>query len=323
MQTLFPELKPHREFTLERGRHRVHVEESGNSAGIPILLIHDGPGASIDPVQARLLNAERFRIIQFDQRGCGKSTPLAEIRENTLAELISDMQAIRLYLGVEQWLVCGHGWGATLALAYGQKCPEALSGLILSSIFLGRQQDICWAFGDGAANFFPDAWKEFVAQAPSHKTDDVLAHYHERLSAQNDFQQLQAGRQWARWESSVQGMHSCQDLSERLQHPHVAVSLARLSCHYLLNQCFLDERPLLQNMVTVESVRAILVHGRFEVISPQKSSYHVHKRWPSSQLYIVRDGSHSLRDSAMTDAVMRAISVMGEFVAGDEGPVAE
>ncbi len=323
MQTLFPEIRPYREMVLERGVHRLHVEEAGNPAGIPILLLHDGPGGGIDPIQARLLNAERFRIIQFDQRGSGRSQPQAETSENTLDDLVADIEAIRLQRGIGQWLVHGHGWGATLALAYAQRFAQCLAGVVLSGLFLGRRQDIDWAFGEGVARFFPEAWREFAAHDPGATTEALLRHYAERLATANELQQVQAARQWARWTSTVQGIHASQDLAERLQHPHIAISLARLGCHYYVNHCFLDQCPLLERLQGLDNVRAILVHGRFDVVSPIRASFEVQRRWPGSQLYIVREGSHSLRDAPMSDAVMRALSVMGEHVAGDEGPVAE
>ncbi|MBK8971893.1 MAG: prolyl aminopeptidase [Hahellaceae bacterium] len=323
MQALFPEIKPYRETSLTRGLHRVHVERLGNPEGIPLLILHDGPGAAIDPIQARLVDAERFHIIQFDQRGCGRSQPLAETRENTLNDLLDDIEAIRAEVGVDRWMVYGHGWGATLALAYGLKCPERVTGMVMSGLFLGRAQDIRWAFGEGASQFFPDAWKEFMSQAHSHKPEEVLADYAARLQSANELQQIQAAKQWARWEVAIQGVHPNQDLAERLQHPHVAISLAKLSCHYLQHQCFLEQTPLLTRLSALAEVSATLVHGRFDVQSPLKGAYEVHSRWPGSQLYIVRDGGHSLRDPAMTDAVMRALIAMSEKVAGDDVPAAE
>lgn len=323
MNNLYPEIRPVREYTLAvDALHGVHVEESGHPQGLPLLILHDGPGAGLDALHRRLMDAERFRIIQFDQRGCGRSTPLAETRQNTTADLVSDIEALRQHLGLDRWMLFGHGWGATLALAYATQFPEHVMGLVLSSVFLGAPDDIDWAFAAGAAAFFPDAWKEFAGGVSERTTEEVLTYYGERLGSSNELQQIQAARQWARWETTVQVVHPSQDLAERLQHPHVAISLARLSCHYLRNACFL-EQPLLSRLDRLHDVRAILVHGRFNVVTPLRAAWTLHRQWPASELYIIRDASHSLHDPAMTDAVMRAIATLGDRLSGQDTPRAE
>ncbi len=322
MRNLFPEPKSRKQHRLQRGAlHSVFVEESGSPEGLPLLFVHGGPGTGSDPLHARLADAERFRLIQFDQRGCGRSEPLGELKENTLQDLISDMEAIREELQIDKWMLFGHGWGATLAVAYAQQHPDRVSGMVLSSLFLGRQADIEWSLGVGAARFFPDAWEKLVEGLPEPvDTSAVLAAILSQLEDSNELRQIQAARRWAKWETTIQVVHPSQSLAEHLQHPHVAISLARLSCHYLGNACFLRENALLDKVSALSGIRAILVHGRFNVVAPLAGARALHQQWQGSELHIIREGSHSLYDPAMTDAAMRAVAAVGAEILGDGDP---
>lgn len=325
MQTLYPDPKVIKTRSLERGIHRIHIEESGNPAGFPVLLLHGGPGVGLDPLHRRLVDAERFWMIQFDQRGSGHSAPLAETQSNTLEDLVADIEAIRQALGIERWLVFGQGWGATVALAYARQQANDVAGMVLSGVFLGREEDLQWYFG-GAARFFPDAWGAFtegLQEGVETGIETLLAEYEALLLSENELQRIQAARRWARWLTTVQVMHPSQALSERLQHPHVALSLARLSCHYFRHRCFLGEKPLLGSLSALADTPGIMVHGRFDVLSPLKAASLVHEEWPASELYIVREGSHSLYDQAMADASMRALDQLGARLLGDDAPAAD
>ncbi|MFT4819067.1 MAG: proline iminopeptidase, partial [Marinobacter psychrophilus] len=241
MRTLFPDIKPYATHRLAvEEPHQLYVEESGNPEGIPVLFIHGGPGAGCEDYHRRFFDAERFRIILMDQRGAGRSTPLAELANNSTDRLIADIETLREFLGIDQWLLFGGSWGSTLSLVYAQAHPQRVTGMVLRGIFLCRPEDIHWFYQNGASRVFPDYWEDYLAQIPEHERGDMVPAYYKRLTSRNELEQIQAAKAWSIWEGRCATLHPNPDVVEHFGHPRVAIALARIECHYFMNQSFLE-----------------------------------------------------------------------------------
>lgn len=324
MRTLYPDLRPFDEQLLARdGGHTIYIERYGNPDGHPILIFHDGPGGGMDPVQHRMLDAERFQMICFDQRGCGRSRAARSLQNNDPDALVADAAAIAEHFKLSAHLVWGHGWGAWLALRYALAETGRLDGLVLSALTLPTLSSVKWAFAEGARCFFPDAWREFAGTDADRDTFEILAHYREQLEADNELVRMQAARRWARWITRVHSVHPSKEQSDRIQHPHVALPLARLSCHFYEQSESLPGLPEAAEIERLKDLPLILVHGRFDVVSPLRIGDRLQRQWAGSELFIVRDGSHSLYDPAFGDATIRALATMLDRVNGQEGPIVE
>ncbi len=307
MLTLYPAIKPYARHRLEVAPpHELYLEESGNPDGIPVLYLHGGPGAACDRHSRRYFDPELYRIILLDQRGCGRSTPFAELEGNNTPALLQDLEAIRSFLGIESWVLFGGSWGATLALLYAQAHPAHTRGLVLRGVNLYRDEDIRWLYGEGARRIFPDYWEQFVQPIPEAERADLLGAYYRRLTGADELACMAAARNWAQWQGRCATLRPNQDLLDRYAEPHKAVAQARIECHYLRQRAFLDEGQLLQGMTAVAEIPAILVHGRYDMISPLESAYALQQRWPAAELHIVRDAGHSAVEAGVVDALVRA-----------------
>jgi len=314
MLTLYPEIRPNAEYHLAVDDiHTLYVEESGNPEGIPVLVVHGGPGAGCQESLRRYFDAERYRIILFDQRGAGRSTPLAELRGNTTQNLVADMERIRTHLGIERWLLFGGSWGSTLSLVYAQTHPERVLGLVLRGIFLCRQEDLDWFYQPGgAARVFPDYWKSFEALIPEAERANFTAAYYKRLTSENELERIQAAKTWSIWEGRCATLHPNQAVVEHFGHPHVAISLARIECHYFMNQAFLEPGQILRDAHRLSGIPGIIVHGRYDMVCPIDNAFALNEAWPGSELQIIRDAGHSASEPAIVDALVRATRQMGE-----------
>jgi proline iminopeptidase len=313
MIALYPELKTNREFTLKPDDlHEIYVEESGNPNGVPVLVVHGGPGAGCEPSNRRFFDAERYRIIMFDQRGSGRSTPLAELRDNTTAHLVADMEMIRNHLGIDKWILFGGSWGSTLSLVYAETHPQRVLGLVLRGIFLCRPQDFSWFYQEGASRVFPDYWKSFLEPIPVPERGDLMSAYYRRLTSENELEQMQVAKAWSIWEGRCATLHPNQTVVDRFSHPHVAISLARIECHYFVNQAFLRPDQILQDVAKLSGIPGIIVHGRYDMVCPLDNAVALNECWEGSELSIIRDAGHSATEPAIIDALVKACETMGE-----------
>jgi len=294
---------------LERpGGHRIYVEQSGNPQGIPVVMCHGGPGGGSSPYQRTLFDPAVYRIVLFDQRGCGQSTPFASLERNTTPELLADMEAIREHLAIEQWVIAGGSWGSTLALAYGQTHPERCLGFILRGIFLGRAEDIDWLYrpGGGASQLFPDYFEDFMAPIASMPGLDVLVAYQQLLQGPSSAQQQQAAQAWSLWEARVATLVPNSRMLQGALELESALPLALLENHYFLHHCFLAPAQLLSQMPRIAEKPAYLVHGRYDAVCKLENAWQLHRAWPGSVLTIVAQAGHSASEPAIGKALYLA-----------------
>ena len=313
MWTLYPDIEPYTTHRLDVGDgHSLYVEESGNPQGIPVLVVHGGPGAGSDGAARRFFDAERFRIILYDQRGSGRSTPLASLGANTTPHLVQDMEQIRRFLGIDRWLLFGGSWGSTLSLVYAERFADRVLGMVLRGIFLCRPRDIQWFIQDGASRVFPDHWEDFVALIPESERDDLIRAYHQRLTSDNELERIQAAKAWSIWEGRCATLHPNPAVVEKFGHPHMAISLARIECHYFLNQGFLEPGQILEDADALRGIPGTIVHGRYDMICPVENAMALHDVWPESDLAIIRDAGHAASEPPIVDALMRAVDAMSD-----------
>jgi proline iminopeptidase len=304
---LFPPIEPFDSFRLRvSDLHELHVEQCGNPDGTPVIFFHGGPGAGLSPLHRRFFDPAAYRVVLFDQRGSGKSTPLGELRENTTWDLVADAERIRERLGIERWLVFGGSWGSTLGLAYAESHPERCTGLILRGIFLSRKSEVLWTFGGGAQRVFPDGWAELLSILDESEKDDVLAAYHRRLSSAEPAVARQAALAWNRWEElgSYLVARPCSVAEEDVP---AEIALARIEAHYFVNGAFLaSEDQLLRDVEKVRHLPCVIVQGRYDMVCPAVSAWDLHEAWPGSRLVIVPASGHSADEPGIVSALVDA-----------------
>jgi proline iminopeptidase len=304
---LFPPLEPFDSFRLRvSGLHEIHVEQCGNPVGRPVVFFHGGPGAGISPLHRRFLDPSHWRVILFDQRGCGGSTPLGELAENTTWDLVADAERVRERLGIEKWLVFGGSWGSTLGLAYAETHPERCTGLVLRGIFLSRKAEVLWTFGGGAQRVFPDGWADFLSMLDEAERADVLAAYHRRLESGDPAVVRQAALAWNRWEELAS--HLVADLGPVAEEDvPKEIALARIEAHYFVNGAFLSsDDQLLRDVAKVRHLPAVIVQGRYDMVCPAVSAWDLHQAWPGSRLVIVPAAGHSADEPGIVSALVDA-----------------
>ncbi|HFC91657.1 MAG TPA: prolyl aminopeptidase [Leucothrix mucor] len=311
MSELFPPIHENQHFYLPvDDLHEIYVEECGEEEGIPVIFLHGGPGSGCEAYHRQLFNPEKYRIILFDQRGCGRSKPHAELRQNTTQDLIADMEKIRKYLGIEKWVIAGGSWGSTLALAYSEEHSECVLGMIIRGIYLCTQKEIHWFYQQGASQFFPDYWQDFVAPIPENERDDLLHAYHKRLTGDNEIARMQAAKAWSLWEARVATLRPHTRLLEHFSNPHTALSLATLEAHYFVNNGFLEEGQLLGNAGRLADIPCYIIHGRYDMICPVEQAYGLHQQLPLSELFIVQEAGHAASESGIRAALIEASNKM-------------
>ncbi|HHH42598.1 MAG TPA: prolyl aminopeptidase [Gammaproteobacteria bacterium] len=316
MRSLYPAIQPYVRHTLEVGPpHQLYAEECGNPQGIPVLFLHGGPGGGCQASHRRFFNADLYRIILFDQRGCGCSTPRAELRENTTADLLADVELIRERLGIERWLVFGGSWGSTLGLLYAEAFPERVLGLVLRGIFLCRRRDIQWFYQDGASRLFPDYWQDFLAPVAEDRRGDLVQAYYELLTGEDEVARLAAARAWSIWEGRTSTLHCKPELVEHFGNSHVALSMARIECHYFVHDAFIEPDQILQRAERLRGIPGVIVHGRYDVVCPVDQAFALHRAWPEARLNIIPGVGHSIADPAIVDALVRATDAFAERLA--------
>lgn len=307
MHSLYPAIKPYTQQELKVDKiHTLYIEETGNPDGLPVIVLHHGPGAEADPHLRRFFDPQRYRIILFDQRGCGRSTPHLETAENNTQLLLNDIETIRNHLGLTEFVLCGGGWGSLLALLYAQKHPQQIKALLLHQLFLGRQQDIDWFYKQGASLVYPDYWHEFINQVPENMRNNIPQYYATCLQGSNELARMSAAKSWALWQARCSSMQPHLYVIDQYSDPHFALALATLESYYINNHYFIAENEVMNNIDKIKHVPTYIVHGRFDLVSPLASAWELHQAIPASNLRIVRDAGHSDRESGIIDALIYA-----------------
>lgn len=305
---LYPSVEPYERRVIDVGDgHRLYVEECGNPVGRPVIVLHGGPGGGCSPYMRRFFDPEHYRVVLFDQRGCGRSRPGASVEANTTAHLIGDIERICDDLGIAKALLFGGSWGATLALAFAQARPERVCGLVLRGVFLGRQCELDWFYGGGAGRFFPDLWARFVDPIPEPERGNMIAAYHKRLFSDDLGQQERYALPWLMWENALAGLQSNPSGSAPSEY---ARAFARLENHYFANHCFMDEGQLLLDRHRIEHLPAIIVQGRYDMVCPPLSAYELAHGWDCCELRIVPASGHALSEPQITAELVKVMNAI-------------
>jgi proline iminopeptidase len=316
MHILYPDIHPFVQHSLEvDAPHTLHLEECGNPSGIPVLFVHGGPGAGCEPYHRRFFDPQRYRIILFDQRGCGRSTPHASLEENTTQALVADMEAIREHLKIDKWLLFGGSWGSTLSLVYAETHPERVLGLVVRGIFLCRSQEIEWFYQQGASRLFPDYWQEYLAPIPEAERGDLLQAYHRRLTGEDEMARMAAAKAWSLWEGRTATLKPSETVIDHFGSPFTALSLARIECHYFVNDSFLEPNQILRDASRLQGIPGVIVHGRYDVICPVENAWQLSQAWPEARLKIIGDAGHAASEPGIINALVQATDDFAEQLA--------
>jgi proline iminopeptidase len=305
---LLPEIEPYRTGLLPVSPiHNIYFEESGNPEGKPVLMVHGGPGGGSNPTMRRYHNPADYRIILFDQRGCGRSTPHASLEDNTTWDLVADMEALRTHLGIERWQLCGGSWGSTLSLAYAETHPGRVSELILRGIFLLRRAEIQWFYQEGCSWILPDAFDDYLAPIPETERGDLVTAYHRRLTGADWAAQLEAARAWSAWEGTTLSIKADPERVRKFREDRYALAFARIESHYFVNGGFLSsDDQLLQDAQKIRHIPAVLIHGRFDVVTPLRNAWDLKRVWPEADLRIVPDSGHAMTEPGIVHEIVEA-----------------
>ena len=302
---LYPEISPFAQGWMPTpDGHSIYYEECGNPRGMPVVVLHGGPGSGCTPTQRRFFDPSYYRIILFDQRGCGRSQPAGGLHDNTTWHLVQDIEALRTRLRVNRWVVFGGSWGSTLALAYASLHAQAISAMVLRGIFLSRASELDW-FLNGAQHFFPEAWANLVHPLEPQQHADVMGAYCERIFGDDFAPAIDAARNWNAYEAAIMRLLPVADLGAA---PDDAMMLARarVQLHYLMHGCFLAERPLLQQIDCFRHIPAILIQGRYDMVCPPRTAYELHQAWPEAEFHMIANAGHAASEPAILNALVGA-----------------
>tara|TARA_B110000503_G_scaffold91860_1_gene138631 strand:- start:2936 stop:3898 length:963 start_codon:yes stop_codon:yes gene_type:complete len=307
MKKHFPAIRPYKkQFIAVTPPHKLYVEQSGNPDGIPVLFVHGGPGGGTTVTDRCFFDPEKYRIILFDQRGAGQSTPHARLEDNNTAALIADIETIRTTLKIDRWVVFGGSWGSTLGLVYAQTYPELVLGLILRGIFLCRDEDIHWFYQDGAGRIFPDYWQQYCQVIPEAERSDMVAAFYKRLTGDNELERMAAAKAWSIWEGRCATLQANHAVVDRFANPHMALAMARIEAHFFINKSFLEHDQIIKNAHRLKDIPGTIVHGRYDMVCPVNQAFALSNVWPSAKLEIIADSGHSSGEPGITDALIRA-----------------
>lgn len=313
MRTLYPEIEPYDRGMLDVGDgHRVYWELCGNPNGKPVVFLHGGPGAGCSPVHRRLFDPEKYRILLFDQRGCGRSTPYASLEANTTWHLVADIERLREMLGVGKWMVFGGSWGSTLALAYAETHPDRVSELVLRGIFTLRRSELLWYYQEGASWMFPDKWERFLAPIPVEERGDLMAAYRKRLTDPDPAVQREVARAWSLWEGETITLLPSQEYSSQFGDEHYALAFARIENHYFVNEGFFEEGQLIRDAHRLRNIPGVIIQGRYDVATPPKTAWDLHKAWPEARFIMVPDAGHAATEPGITHHLIEATDAFGK-----------
>lgn len=312
MRAFYPSIEPYESGLLDVGDgQQIHYEVSGNSAGKPAVYLHGGPGGASSPDQRRVFDPAKYRIVTFDQRGCGKSiphasAPEADLAANTTWKLVADLEALRKHLGVDRWLVCGGSWGSTLALAYGETHPGSVSALVLRGIFTLRQRELDWFYEGGAAMIYPDLWEGFLAPVPVDQRGQLIKAYSRLLNDPDPAVHQPAATAWARWESSTITLLRDAALIDHFTEDAFAVAFARIENHFFMNRGWLDDGQLIRDAGKLAGIPGVIIQGRYDMCTPAFTAWDLHQAWPEAEFTIIPDAGHSFSEPGILSAIIEA-----------------
>jgi proline iminopeptidase len=307
MRSLYPDIEPYDHGLLDVGDgHRVYWELCGNPQGKPVVFLHGGPGGGCSPTQRRLFDPRKYKILLFDQRGCGRSLPYAEIEANTTWHLVADIERLREMIGAERWMVFGGSWGSTLALAYAQTHPERVSELVLRGIFTLRRAELLWYYQEGASWMFPDKWERFLAPIPPEERHDLIGAYRRRLVDPEPAVQRAAARAWSLWEGETITLLPDQGYSDTFGDEHYTLAFARIENHYFVNEGFFEEGQLIRDAGRLKGIPGIIIQGRYDIATPPKTAWELHKAWPEARFILVPDAGHAVTEPGITHHLIEA-----------------
>ena len=308
MRTLYPSVDPFMTGQLQVSeRHHIYYEQCGNPAGKPVVILHGGPGAGCGAKMRCFHDPAKYRIVLFDQRGAGRSTPHADLVDNTTWHLVADIEQLRAHLGIDRWQVFGGSWGSTLALAYAEAHPDAVTELVLRGIFMLRRWELEWFYQEGASRVFPDAWENYLAAIPVVERHDLISAYHRRLTHEDPAVRLAAARAWSVWEAATSFLYQDPAFMHSHEEDAFALAFARIECHYFVNGGFFEvEDQLLRDVSKIRDIPATIVHGRYDVVCPVANAWDLHRAWPEADLRIIADAGHSGFEAGITDALINA-----------------
>lgn len=304
----YPPCQAYREHRLKVSQlHEIHVEECGNPQGKPVVFVHGGPGGGCEAWHRQLFDPALYRIVLFDQRGCGRSTPHAELRDNTTWDLVADMETIRATLGIERWVVFGGSWGSTLSLAYAETHPDRVKALVLRGIFLLRPEELAWFYQEGCSWIYPDAFEHFLAPIPQAERGDMMQAYFKRLTSEDRELRRTAARAWSVWEGSTSKLLQSGSMLKHYGDDRFAEAFARIECHYFVNGGFFDTpNQLIENVDRIRDIPAVIVQGRYDVVCAMKTAWDLHRAWPEADLQIVPDAGHAASEPGILSALLDA-----------------
>jgi proline iminopeptidase len=317
MRGIYPLIQPNKTYTFERdGGHQLYVEESGTPSGIVVVFCHGGPGGGSNPVHRCFYDPEIYRIIIFDQRGCGLSTPHAGLEANDSWALLGDMEFIRERLNVDKWVVAGGSWGSTLALLYAINYPQRVEGLLLRGIFLARQQDYHWLYAQsgGARQVFPDHYRDFIGAIGKVADADEIRSYYALLTSDNEIERLHAAKCWSVWEGKISTLKAKADAQRHCSEVHMALSLARIECHYFVNNCFIADNYILNNITAIADIPGVIIHGRYDMVCKIENAFTLQEHWPNAQLQVIPETGHSGLEPDIAAALCRASDSMARMI---------
>ena len=308
MRTFYPPIEPYDEGMLAVSpMHTIHYEQCGNPEGTPALFLHGGPGGGIVPDYRRFFDPDAYRVVLFDQRGSGQSTPHASLEENTTWDLVSDIERLREHLGIEKWVVFGGSWGSTLSLAYAQTHPARVRALVLRGIFLCRPKEIRWFYQEGASWIFPDVWEQYLEVIPEEERGDMVSAYYRRLTSEDEGVRLEAARAWSVWEGSTSKLLFDYEMIDKFADAEFALAFARIECHYFMNNAFFDtDNHLIENVGKIRHIPAVIVQGRYDVVCPIQTAWELHRAWPEAEWKVIPDAGHSATEPGTIAALVEA-----------------
>lgn len=308
MHSLFPETLPYNHGMLKvSDLHNIYFEQCGNPDGVPVVILHGGPGGGITPVMRRYHDPQHYRIVLFDQRSCGRSKPYASLKQNTTWDLVDDIEKLRQHLNIERWHVFGGSWGSTLSLAYAQTHPDRVTSLVLRGLFTLRRAELLWFYQEGASWIFPDAWDDFLAPISEDERDDMMTAYYKRLTSNDKKIQIEAARAWSLWEGRTLSLRDDPERVARFGADEFAIAFARIECHYFVNGGFLqNDSQLIDDLHKIRHIPAVLVQGRYDVCTPMKTAWDIHKAWPEAELKICPTSGHALTEAEITTELIAA-----------------
>lgn len=307
-RTLYPEIEPFSSGWMPtRTPHEIYYEECGARDGLPVVVLHGGPGGAVNPTMRRFFDTERWRVVLFDQRGCGKSRPHALLEANDTWALVEDMERLREQLGIDKWTVFGGSWGSTLALVYALTHPDRVSALILRGIFLLTDAEIAWFYQEGASNILPDAWERFVAPIPEPERGDIVRAYYRRLTSEDVAVRAEAANAWTRWEGDCLSVRGPEGRPPKFNEDSFADAFARIECHYFVNKGFLPEHDwILKRAETLRHIPGWIVQGRFDVVTPMVQAWRLKTAWPEARFNLIQDAGHASTEPGIVDGLVRA-----------------